>query len=100
MKRAKIGRKAKINPEMAKVAEKEKLRRLYTIPSHAVNGAFITDLLFPKSTLVRLTFVESAMDLQESFPVAAVNMPIENLQQLYNLMGVVLQKARENRRLD
>jgi hypothetical protein len=95
MKRAKIGKKVP-----TKVDNKEELRKLYKIPSYSVNNIYATILTHAKSTTVRLTFIETAQDLQESFPVCAVNMPIENLQQWYNIVGMVLQRCREDKRID
>ena len=75
-------------------ADRKQMKEIYKIRSHAVNGVFITPFMQDKSTTVRLTFFEMNFTLQESVPVSAVTMTLEDVVNIYNAFGTLLQQMK------
>lgn len=83
-----------------RAAQLAELEPLYRVKSESVNGLYVTSIGHKRSTTIRLTFTEVSADLQKAFPVCAVTVAAEDLQQWYNNIGDMLQKLREQQRLD
>ncbi len=90
----------KKDKSLQKINDNTQINDLYSTYSQFVSGIYITPLLYPRSTMVRLTFTEANPEINKQFPVCAVSMTIENLQSCYNLMTKILQQAREQKRID
>ncbi len=92
-----VGKKNKVVPitttEISD-ADKKQMREIYKVRAKSANGVFITPFIQDKSIIVRMTFFEMNFTLQESVPVSAVTMTLEDTVNTYNALTTLLQQMK------
>ena len=97
MKRIKV-RKSQVQiPTKVKDAA---IENIYKVRAVYADMFYITVVVRGKTTFIRLTFTENIADQNKHIPVSATLMAIEDFQQLYNLMGDMLQNLRKIGRIE
>lgn len=81
-------------------AQRVVVNEIFKVPAYYADNIYLTSLVKNKSTLARITFAQYSADNQQDHFVAAVVLSIEDLQRMYDVMGVMLQTMRQHKRLE
>jgi hypothetical protein len=81
------------NPSVS-IADRDLMRLIYSIRSYAASGVFLTPIMQGNSTTVRVTFTEHNFTVNENIPVTAVTLTLENVQNIYNAIGELLNQMK------